>query len=66
MLGVAPLLGLALVSRIAEGIRSANLALILPPWIYLGTFAVMTLMCIAASSLALIRVRRVEPGLVFR
>jgi putative ABC transport system permease protein len=60
------LLGLALVSRIAEGIRSANLALILPPWIYLGTFAVMTLMCIAASSLALIRVRRVEPGMVFR
>jgi putative ABC transport system permease protein len=60
------LLGLALVSRIAEGIRSANLALILPPWLYLGTFAVMTLMCISASSLALIRVRRVEPGMVFR
>lgn len=58
--------GLALVSRIAEGIRSANLALVLPPWLYLGTFAVMTLMCVAASSLALVRVRSVEPGMVFR
>lgn len=59
-------LGLALVSRIAEGIRSANLALVLPPWLYLGTFVVMTLMCVAASSLALVRVRSVEPGMVFR
>lgn len=63
---VGTLVGLTLVTRIAEAIRSANLAMVLPPWLYLGTFAAMTLMCIAASSLALVRVRSVEPGMVFR
>ncbi|MBL8684343.1 MAG: FtsX-like permease family protein [Myxococcales bacterium] len=60
------LVGLALVSRISEGIRSANLALVLPAPLFVGTFVVMTLMCLAASSLALARVRSVEPGMVFR
>jgi putative ABC transport system permease protein len=60
------LVGLALVSRMSEAIRSANLAMVLPPWLFAGTFAAMVVMCVLASSLALARVRRVEPGMVFR
>jgi putative ABC transport system permease protein len=60
------LIGLALVTRVAEGIRSAKLALQLPPQLLLGTAVVMMLMCIFASSLALFRLRKVEPGMVFR
>ena len=50
----------------AEGMRSPNLILVLPWWMYVGTFAFMTFLCIFASSLALLRVRSVEPGMVFR
>jgi putative ABC transport system permease protein len=60
------IVGLALVSRMAEGIRSANLAMVLPPWLFAGTFVAMLVMCVLASSLALARVRKIEPGMVFR
>jgi putative ABC transport system permease protein len=64
--GIGSILGLALVTRMAAGIRSAKLALVLPPWLTFGTFFVMIGMCIFASSLALLRLRRVEPAMVFR
>ncbi len=60
------IIGLALVTRMAAGIRSAKLALVLPPWLTAGTLVVMVGLCIFASSLALIRVRKVEPAMVFR
>lgn len=60
------LVGLALVTRMAAGIRSARLALVLPPWLTLGTIVGMTIVCVLASSLALLRIRRVEPAMVFR
>ena len=60
------LIGLTLVTRMSEAIRSPQLALVLPPWLFAGTSVLMVLMCMAASSLALLRVRRVEPGMVFR
>jgi putative ABC transport system permease protein len=59
-------IGLFLVTRMAEGIRSPNLSLVLPPEIFLGTYGLMAVMCVVASSLALWRVRNVEPGMVFR
>lgn len=59
-------IGLFLVSRMAAGIRSAKLALNLPPQLTGGTVLVMVLMCIMASSLALLRIRKVEPAMVFR
>jgi len=58
--------GLFLVTRMAEGIRSPNLVLVLPWWMYAGTLGFMVLLCLVASSLALLRVRSVEPGMVFR
>ena len=60
------LIGLALVTRVAEGIRSAKLALQLPPELLIATALLMMVMCIFASSLALFRLRKVEPGMVFR
>ncbi len=60
------LVGLFLAVKMAAGIRSADLALVLPPWLFGATVAAMVLMCLSASSLALLRVRRVEPGMVFR
>ena len=63
---IGSLIGLALVTRIAEGIRSPKLAVILPPELLIGTTILMTFLCIAASSLALLRIRKVEPAMVFR
>ena len=60
------LIGLALVTRIAEGIRSPKLAVILPPELLVGTTVLMVLLCITASSLALLRIRNIEPAMVFR
>jgi putative ABC transport system permease protein len=60
------LLGLALVTRMAAGIRSAKLTLVLPPWLTISTVVVMTVICVIASALALLRIRKVEPAMVFR
>lgn len=59
-------IGLFLVTRMAVGIRSAKLALNLPPQLTFGTIFVMVMMCVMASSLALLRIRKVEPAMVFR
>jgi putative ABC transport system permease protein len=59
-------LGLAVVAQMAKGIRSAKLALILPPQLTFGTVGVMIVMCVVASTLALLRIRKVEPAMVFR
>lgn len=59
-------IGLFLAVQMSEGIRSPGLALVMPPWL-LGTSAgAMVILCVVASTLALLRVRRVEPGMVFR
>jgi putative ABC transport system permease protein len=63
---IGSVVGLALVSQMAKGIRSAKLALNLPPIMTFGTGVLMVLLCVFASSLALIRLRRVEPAMVFR
>lgn len=63
---IGSVIGLFLVTRMAEGIRSANLVLVLPWWMFAGTFVFMVVLCVVASGLALLRVRNVEPGMVFR
>jgi putative ABC transport system permease protein len=60
------LIGLGVVAGAAEGIRSANLSLVVPRWLVLLTPAAMTVLCMLASLLALWRVARLEPGMVFR
>jgi len=51
---------------VAGKIRSPQLAVFLPVELLIGTTLVMVFMCIFASGLALLRLRKVEPGMVFR
>jgi putative ABC transport system permease protein len=50
----------------AAGMRSAKLTLLFPPALTIGTVAGMTLVCVLASGVALLRIRKVEPAMVFR
>jgi putative ABC transport system permease protein len=59
-------LGIAAALGAAELIRSARLALVLPPWLFAAVVFVMLCMCWGASLLALRRLYRIEPGMVFR
>ena len=63
---IGTLIGLALVAEMAAGISSARLTLILPSWLTFGTMVLMTGICVTASVLALMRIRKVEPAMVFR
>lgn len=63
---VGSLLGLGVVAGAAEGIRSANFSLVIPTWLVAVTPGVMVVLCMLASTLALFRVTRLEPGMVFR
>jgi putative ABC transport system permease protein len=63
---IGSLVGLFLVTRMAAGMRSAKLTLLFPPALTIGTVVGMTLICILASTLALLRIRKVEPAMVFR
>lgn len=63
---IGTVLGLGLVAGAAEGIRSANLSLVLPRVLVLATGPVMVVLCVLASLLAFYRAARLEPGVVFR
>lgn len=63
---IGSVIGLGLVTRVAGGIRSPKLAMLLPPQLVLGSIAVMCVLCVLASSLALLRIRKLEPAMVFR
>jgi putative ABC transport system permease protein len=58
--------GLVLVGGLARGIRSPQLSLVLPTWLILGAPVVMLAVCLASSALALLRLRGLEPAMVFR
>lgn len=60
------LLGLGVIATIVQGARNAELTPIVPPPLMLGLAALMVLVCVGASVLSLLRVRRVEPAMVFR
>jgi putative ABC transport system permease protein len=60
------LIGLTLVTRIADGIRSPKFAIVLPPAMAVGTTIGMVVLCAVASSFALVRLRNLEPAMVFR
>lgn len=58
-------IGVTLVSQIAAGVRSPKFAMVLPYWLFPGTTIVMVAICIIASCFSLIRLRKVEPAMVF-
>jgi len=59
-------IGLRLVTLMADGMRSPKMALLLPWQAFAATPVLMALLCGLASLLALMRIRKVEPGMVFR
>ncbi|MBK8256527.1 MAG: FtsX-like permease family protein [Polyangiaceae bacterium] len=59
-------LGLAVVSLMANGIRSAQMALNLSAPLFGATVILMLLLCIFASTLSMLRIRKLEPAMVFR
>jgi len=63
---VGTTVGLFLATGMAEGIRSANLVLVLPTELLVGSYGLMAALCVGASLLAILRVRNIEPGMVFR
>jgi putative ABC transport system permease protein len=63
---IGSLLGVSLVAFLASIMRNPNLALNLPLFLTVGTFLVMTGVCMLAAFLALLRLRKVEPAMVFR
>ena len=63
---VGSFLGLGVATWLAELIRSPQLGVVIPPWLVLVTPLAMIGLCIAGSTLSLGRIRRLEPGMVFR
>jgi len=60
------LIGLTLITRIADAIRSPKFGIVISPTLAVGTTIMMLVLCILASSFALIRLRKLEPAMVFR
>ena len=60
------LLGLAMVVGMVMSMRNPQLTPIVPPEALALTVVVMVGVCLAASVLALLKLRSVEPGMVFR
>lgn len=63
---VGSLIGLGLVAQMAEGIRGPTLVPIVPTVLVATVPFLMLVVCALASSLALARIRKLEPGMVFR
>jgi putative ABC transport system permease protein len=59
-------IGEAIVARMVEGIRGPELPMALPVWLMAGTVVCMVVICVTASIMALMRVRAIEPAMVFR
>jgi putative ABC transport system permease protein len=60
------IVGAVLVGRVASATRSAQIAMQLPPLLLLGVAGIAIAMCVVASSVAVLRVRSIEPAMVFR
>jgi putative ABC transport system permease protein len=63
---VGSLIGLGMMAGLVQSIRNAQLTPILPGVAVGITFAMMTGVCVMASVLALLRLRKLEPAMVFR
>ena len=59
-------IGEAIVSQLVTLARGPELPLALPIWLMGGTLAGMVIICVTASIMALLRVRAIEPAMVFR
>jgi putative ABC transport system permease protein len=60
------LVGVALASQMATATRKATLAIQIPPTLMLLTLGGALVMCVMASTFAALRIRSLEPAMVFR
>jgi putative ABC transport system permease protein len=60
------MIGEAIVSQMVTNIRGPELPLALPAWLVGATVVAMIFICVLASTMALLRVRAIEPAMVFR
>jgi putative ABC transport system permease protein len=63
---IGSVVGLGWVTNVVEGIRNPLLVPIIPHYVIYAAPLVMVVLCLFASTLALMRIRRLEPGMVFR
>lgn len=64
--GIGSAVGITALGFIGRAIRSAKLTLRYPPELLAGLLLAMVAICVAASLLGLLRLRKLEPGIVFR
>ena len=59
-------IGQSLVALMIRGITGPKLPMSLPPWLMGVTLVGVVVLCVSASTLALLRLRKLEPAMVFR
>ena len=64
--GMGSVIGVVLVAVMARSARSPQLMLPISPYVLAATIVVLTVVSILASGLALARIRKLEPAMVFR
>ena len=63
---VGTIIGLTIMTQLSEAIRSPQLALVLPATLFAGTAVLMIALCVMASIASILRLRKLEPAMVFR
>ena len=63
---IGTIIGLWVIAWLADVARSPNLAIVLPPPLFAISAGLMVVICVLASLLSLVRLRNVEPAMVFR
>jgi putative ABC transport system permease protein len=63
---VGTAIGEAMAVQMTLVMRNAENPLAIPPWLMAVTVLAMTFICVMASIMALMRVRAIEPAMVFR
>lgn len=64
--GIGTVVGLAVLLATASLLRSPSLAAYIPPAVVIATAFIMIALCVSAAMVSLLRLRKLEPGMVFR
>ena len=60
------IIGLAVVAQMVNVMRGPENPMAMPWWLMAATLVAMIVICVSASTMALMRVRAIEPAMVFR
>jgi putative ABC transport system permease protein len=64
--GIGSAVGVVIVSQMARMARAPNVMMPVSTRVLLGTISLLVVVCVLASGLALARLRKLEPAMVFR